>query len=308
MADQPDAPIFPRAPTRTWMFLTFVLFVGVAVVGIGLYILFVLRQDIESAQQQVLRDQAERIAILVEQTASSQERSQVVEDILRLTNLRLTVVAPDSIYLDQDQESLTAAELQRLPEVEQALGGEVGYASRARPDGTQMVYVALPRPESGYIVRVGQEEPLLFALADGMQVTLLAGMIAALVLALIGSWIASDKVTEPIKAISQRARAISEGTFDEMIQVETRASEIQDLAKSLNRMSLSYQEKIDELERLARMQTEFIGNVSHEVRNPIFAIGGYLEALATPGLPDPQRRRYAEKALLNLQRLNNLFN
>jgi len=44
------------------------------------------------------------------------------------------------------------------------------------------------------------------------------------------------------------------------------------------------------------------------VRNPIFAVGGYLEALASSSLSDEQRRFYAEKGLTNLERLNNLFN
>ncbi len=88
----------------------------------------------------------------------------------------------------------------------------------------------------------------------------------------------------------------------------SRAAEFQDLADSINRMSESYQDQIVDLKRLAAIQNEFIGNVSHEVRNPIFAVGGYLEALASASLSDHQRKFYAEKGLANLERLNNLFN
>ena len=56
-----------------------------------------------------------------------------------------------------------------------------------------------------------------------------------------------------------------------------------------------------------RVQNEFIGNVSHEVKNPIFAVFGYLEALASDTLPPEQRKKYAQKGLANLQRLNTLF-
>jgi signal transduction histidine kinase len=59
---------------------------------------------------------------------------------------------------------------------------------------------------------------------------------------------------------------------------------------------------------MARLQGEFIGNVSHEVRNPIFAVSGYLEALSSPNLPPDQQKRYAQKGLGNLERLSNLFN
>jgi signal transduction histidine kinase len=47
--------------------------------------------------------------------------------------------------------------------------------------------------------------------------------------------------------------------------------------------------------------------VSHEVKNPIFAVFGYLEALGSDSLPPEQRKKYANKGLSNLQRLNNLF-
>ncbi|MEM0963036.1 MAG: ATP-binding protein, partial [Bacteroidota bacterium] len=62
-----------------------------------------------------------------------------------------------------------------------------------------------------------------------------------------------------------------------------------------------------ELQRMQQVQNEFIGNVSHEVKNPIFAVFGYLEALASDSLPAAQRKKYAQKGLTNLQRLNTLF-
>ena len=43
------------------------------------------------------------------------------------------------------------------------------------------------------------------------------------------------------------------------------------------------------------------------MRNPIFAVGGYLEALASDSLDGEKRKFYAEKGLTNLERLNNLF-
>jgi signal transduction histidine kinase len=141
-----------------------------------------------------------------------------------------------------------------------------------------------------------------------MQFTLGVAMVMALILAVFGAWTAAHQVTEPLKEIRNSARLISEGELREQIVVDSRATEFQDLVKSLNLMSSAFQEKIDELERLALLQNEFIGNVSHEVRNPIFSVGGYLEALASSSLSATQRRFYAEKGLSNLERLNNLFN
>ena len=92
----------------------------------------------------------------------------------------------------------------------------------------------------------------------------------------------------------------AEGKLEEEIFVDSRAAEFQDLAKSLNLMSDTFKEKIDELQKMAHLQNEFIGNVSHEVRNPIFAVGGYLEALASDSLSGDKRKFYAEKGLSNV--------
>ena len=73
-------------------------------------------------------------------------------------------------------------------------------------------------------------------------------------------------------------------------------------------MSGKYREKIEELKRLTQLQNEFISNISHEVRNPIFSISGYLEALGSPKLTDDKRRLFTARGLSNLQRLGNLFN
>jgi signal transduction histidine kinase len=127
-------------------------------------------------------------------------------------------------------------------------------------------------------------------------------------LALLGSWIAAYQLTAPLKTISATAKRVAQGRLTgRNLDIDSRAAEIQELAHSLNQASDAFQEKINALERLTNLQREFIGNVSHEVRNPIFAVSGYLEALSTPTLSDSLRKRYAEKGLTNLQRLSNLF-
>jgi len=155
---------------------------------------------------------------------------------------------------------------------------------------------------------MSQPKPPLLALVEQTQRTLVVGMVMVFFFALVGTWVAATRITEPLRDIQQTARNIIDGRYDETVRVETRAAEIQDLARSLNRAASTFLDKINELERLTRMQSEFIGNVSHEVRNPIFSVSGYLEALGSPRLTDDQRKRYAEKGLQNLRRLNNLFN
>ncbi len=286
--------------------LTFALFVGLAVLSVTLYAAFVLRADIREATHMMLYRQTERVAGPIA-AATPGERAEIISDIGLLADIDVAVITPDSVLLPPN-ERLAGDHLLTSPEVLAVLGGEPRAVHTESINGARFVFTAIRVQGSNLIVRIAQSEPPLFALIRKLQVALFVGMLLALLLSILGSWIASDQVTRPLQAIRDSARSISEGKFDERIRVESRASEFQDLARRLNQMSAGFREKIDELQRLARLQNEFIGNVSHEVRNPIFAVGGYLEALGTDTLDPDQRKRYAEKGLANLQRLHNLFN
>jgi signal transduction histidine kinase len=292
------------------MVLTFALFVGVAVVGVGLYVVLVLRGEMRSAMEQTLRDQADRIAVQVAREPNPNRRHQIVESLTELSDLSIALVTPDTTYRPSAQtphalpvDTLIDASAFRTLEAEMAQ-----FAYTEGPDRQPYFIATLYRPSANLIVQVGQPPPPLYDLARRSQVVLILGMILALMLALIGSFIAAYQVTTPLTRISKTARRVADGEFADKIRVDSRAAEFQDLADSLNRASDAFREKIEELERMTRLQSEFIGNVSHEVRNPIFSISGYLEALGTPGLDDEQRKMYAEKALTNLNRLQNLFN
>ena len=307
MFDRIVERIFPtRATTQTWMILTLLLVVGIAVAAVGLYITFVLRSEVQIAYHQTMLQQTVRVAELVESELDPVERLSMVETMTRFGELRITIIQ-DGRVLDVESGALVhEGALERHPEMRFPTGVEVNHSQR-REDGRLVFYTAIKREASGMIVRVAQPRPMLFGLIGRLQFTLIVAMVMALLLAVFGSWIAAQRVTEPLVAIRNSAKAISEGKLDEEIYVDSRAAEFQDLAKSLNLMSDTFKEKIDELQKMAALQNEFIGNVSHEVRNPIFAVGGYLEALSSGTLTEDKRKFYAEKGLTNLERLNNLF-
>jgi signal transduction histidine kinase len=298
-----------RASTQTWLVLTFAFFVGTAVVGVGLYVVLVLRGEMRTAMHQTLRNQAERIAVQVEQ-ANPTRRGEIVENLTALTDLRVALVTPDTSYHEAPSAAPAFPDdaFAQLPVLRRVETEAARYTRYTDESGETVFVAALYRPDANFIVQVGQLAPPLYHLVQRSQIVLVLGMVLALILALLGSFVAAYRITTPLHRIRETARRVADGQFAGKIRIESRAAEFQDLADSLNRAGEAIREKIDELERLTRLQSEFIGNVSHEVRNPIFAISGYLEALGTPGLDDKQRKSYAEKALTNLNRLQNLFN
>ena len=68
--------------------------------------------------------------------------------------------------------------------------------------------------------------------------------------------------------------------------------------------------KIAEIEQLKTMENyrkDFFGNVSHELKTPIFNIQGYIETLLEGAVDDPTiNKQYLLKAASNVERLNNI--
>ncbi len=98
-----DALLPRRASTQTWMVLTFALFVGTAVVGVGLYVMLVLRGEMRTAMQETLHDQADRIAVQAEQEPGAARRGRIVDNLTELQDLHVSLVTPDTTYRPSPQ-------------------------------------------------------------------------------------------------------------------------------------------------------------------------------------------------------------
>lgn len=62
--------------------------------------------------------------------------------------------------------------------------------------------------------------------------------------------------------------------------------------------------ELDDLKKLERFRREFLGNVSHELKTPIFNIQGYVLTLLDGGLDDPQiNRKYLERTEKSIDRM-----
>jgi len=64
------------------------------------------------------------------------------------------------------------------------------------------------------------------------------------------------------------------------------------------------QQKIDELQKMADYRREFLGNVSHELKTPIFNIQGYILTLLDGGLKDKTiNKKFLEKTAKSVDRM-----
>jgi two-component system phosphate regulon sensor histidine kinase PhoR len=86
-----------------------------------------------------------------------------------------------------------------------------------------------------------------------------------------------------------------------------RADELDVLLAETRRTGRTLGEKVRELRKMENYRREFIGNVSHELKTPIFSIRGFAETLLEGALDDEGvRRSFVEKILHNADRLRHL--
>lgn len=68
-------------------------------------------------------------------------------------------------------------------------------------------------------------------------------------------------------------------------------------------------EEIELLRANERFRKEFLQNLSHEFKTPVFAIQGYVDTLLHGALENPEvNKRFLEKTATNVERLTNLLN
>ena len=89
-------------------------------------------------------------------------------------------------------------------------------------------------------------------------------------------------------------------------QVE-RGDELNDIIRQVYRTGRVLEKEFSELKKMETYRRDFLGNISHELKTPIFSIRGFAETLQDGALEDPAvNRSFVEKIIRNADRLNNL--
>ncbi len=84
---------------------------------------------------------------------------------------------------------------------------------------------------------------------------------------------------------------------------------IERVTAEVQEWSRRHSEEVSHLHDLARYRREFLGNISHELKNPIFNIQGYVLTLLDGGLEDPHiNREYLLRTEKSIERLIAIVN
>lgn len=108
-----------------------------------------------------------------------------------------------------------------------------------------------------------------------------------------------------LKILSQINKNILKKQFRDYEELKTKNhDELDYLIKQSVRASKTVEREIQRLNRIENYRKEFIGDISHELKTPIFAIQGFIETLLNGAIDDEEvNRKFLEKAMRNVNRL-----
>jgi signal transduction histidine kinase len=193
-----------------------------------------------------------------------------------------------------------AAALPFKPAYGAARTGRPATGTESSTSGT-VAEAAVPVLSSGRVTDVivysSPVSDIVHSVSIVRQQIIVAGGIA-LLLALVGGYLVARALALRVKRLELAAGEVAAGTFEKPIPIDS-GDELGQLAVAFNQMQR-------QLAQLESAREKFIATASHELRTPIFSLGGFVELLEDEDLDEDTRRRFLEQVKDQVERLRKL--
>jgi signal transduction histidine kinase/ActR/RegA family two-component response regulator len=216
---------------------------------------------------------------------------------------------------------LRNTDLSHLSQVRAARGGGAVPASDEQVvndlQGERVLAAYSPVPRVGWLLFV--ELPVVEAYAP-IYASLLRSVVlfvAALSLAVLAGTFLARRMVVPIKALRDGAARIGSGDLNQRITIKT-GDELEALGDQFNSMAAQLQDSHATLERKVEERTQqlemanlaksrFLAAASHDLRQPLHALGLFVAQLR-PDMSAQERGRIVERINASVAAMNELFN
>ncbi len=216
---------------------------------------------------------------------------------------------------------LKHTDMSGLPQVQAALGGPRAPSQDTSDSvdlfGRPVLTASAPVGRLGWFVFIEAPRAEAFATLYGSLTRsgalLLAGVVAAFACGLA----LARRMIAPIHALRRSAERIGSGDLGHRIAIRT-GDELESLGDQFNAMAARLQEsyatlehKVEErthqLESANLAKSRFLAAASHDLRQPLHALGLWIAQLRSP-LADAERNRLIERIAAAVDEMNDLFN
>lgn len=169
----------------------------------------------------------------------------------------------------------------------------------------QLCYVsAVPlrykdRGTSGYVFVSSSNTQTVEAWNAFMMIYLFVALII-MIIAMVVSFFASRYEAKPLKDMAVAARRFARGDFSVRVDIDDdREDEIGELTRAFNGMA-------DALGKSESRRSEFIANISHELKTPMTSIAGFADGILDGTIPPEAQDRYLKTISSETKRLSRL--
>lgn len=244
----------------------------------------------------------------LEKIETNQNMDIVIKDGKKLTVYSTSKDFSNNLWISRDYVSLN------IDYINNHLSDTTSYFTTIiSDDRIHSEFVALfGKLDNGYMVFIRTP---IESIKESVSVTnkflLLVGVISITAAGILSLFI-SESFTKPIKEVTNVAKSISELDFSKYCLIDTN-DEIETLGNSINILSKKLETKIQELNnanielekdveqksKLAEMRSQFVSDVSHELKTPIALIQGYSEGLIDGIATTEEDKKYYLEVILD---------
>ena len=288
------------------VFVSF-LIIALSFVGIGrTYVISDYRSNMENCAREVSRTAS---AVARSDSLSSWALSMSISSISQSTGDHIFITDPEGIVVSCSDRNPMCEHLGvRIPEsiIREVSGGLYDQLTDLEGLYHSRRYVAampIISPENssllGYAFVSNQVDNMLDAWSTFLIIAAVVGA-GVFFAALLVTLIYSRHMAKPLDEMASASRKFARGDFSVRVkQTEDPTDEMGALIDSFNKMA-------DSLEQSEQRRSEFIANISHELRTPMTTIAGFADGILDGTIPPEDERKYLISIRDETRRLSRL--
>ena len=305
-----------RGPLRSLRNRLALLFFAVTAVALAV-VFFIFLPRLESNIEQQKLDDLERAAIAatpplrgaVGRETTAKELDDLVRETSDRSGARVTLLGIQQstanraprFYVISDSNQRAAVETDwplATRVIENTAGGRSRLEAAVVGDRGQVAVPLYYAGSPGWVAHFSRDVGDASQAVRIVRDRLLVASAVALLFALIGGWLVARRLAERVTRLERAARRVAAGQSVEPVPVE--------VDDELGRLTRAFNEMQQQLARVDGARREFIANASHELRTPIFSLGGFVELLQDEQLDQETREEFLRTMSEQIERLQKL--